>query len=264
MSKKKHTGKYESRKPRKKPLGLIVTIVLVILAVCMALLLYVGKHPDKTPETTGQPEPQQTTAAMQPQMEPLDVPENSVNLGYGVYVSDIAAYTGVYMEDGSDEVLSDILMMIVKNGGEQDIQYAKIIMDLGDRQAEFVITTLPAGESMVLLEQSRMAWSAEVDYAAILPRVENIAYFQEPVSLHEDRLDIQIVDGALNVTNISGEDIPGIIRVYYKNAAEDLLYGGITYQITIEGGLKADELRQVMTNHASDTGSRIMFVTISQ
>ena len=72
------------------------------------------------------------------------------------------------------------------------------------------------------------------------------------------------MDGAVNVTNISGEDIEGNIVVYYKNAAKDLYYGGITYRITIEGGLKADEIRQVMTNHASDTGSRIMFVTIGQ
>jgi len=52
--------------------------------------------------------------------------------------------------------------------------------------------------------------------------------------------------------------------VYYKNAAQDIYYGGITYRITIEGGLKAGEIRQTMTKHASDTGSKIMFVTTSQ
>ena len=190
--------------------------------------------------------------------------EASVNLGYGIYVTDIGSYTGMYMEDGSDEILSGILMMVVKNDGAQDIQYAEITMDMGETQANFAITTLPVGESMVVLEKNRLAWDAETDYSAILPKIENIAYFQDPVSTMEDKFEITIVDGAINVKNISGVDIEGTVMVYYKNAAEDLLYGGITYRVTIEGGLKADEIRQVMTKHASDTGSRIMFVTITQ
>ena len=67
---------------------------------------------------------------------------------------------------------------------------------------------------------------------------------------------------AINITNISGEDIPGTISVYYKNSAADIYYGGITCRIQIQGGLKADEICQVMTKHASDTGSRILFVTV--
>ena len=267
MSKKQRkTGKYESRKPRKKPLGGILVVILLLLAACMGLLLYSGRSGDKAPAAnqTAQTTPASDAVEMQTSGQNSELPENSVNLGYGVYVKDIAGYTGLYMEDGSDEVLSNILMMVVENGGDQDIQYAKINMDLGDQQAEFIITTLPVGESIVLLEQNRMAWNKDTDYAAILPKVENIAYFQEPTALHEDKLEIQIADGALNVTNISGADISGTIRVFYKNAAEDLLYGGITYQVTIEGGLKAEEIRQVMTKHASDTGSRIMFVTITQ
>ena len=99
---------------------------------------------------------------------------------------------------------------------------------------------------------------------SVLPMISNIAYFQEPLNAMEDDLKIGIVDGAINVTNISGEDIPGAITVYYKNAAADIYYGGITYRIQVQGGLKADEIRQVMTNHASDTGSKILFVTISE
>lgn len=267
MSKKNRTsGKYASRKPRKRSLGGILVMILVLLAVCMGLLLYSGKNPDKTPAATKAPQTTQQMAQAQTQSQtaPPVAPENSMNLGYGLYVTEIGSYTGLYMEDGSDEVLSNILMMIVKNGGEQDIQYAEIQLDLGETQAQFKITTLPVGETIVLLEQNRMTWNAETDYNAILPKAENVAYFQEPVTTHTDKLEIGIVDGALNVTNISDEDIAGTIRVYYKNAAEDLLYGGITYQVTIDGGLKTGEIRQVMTHHASDTGSRILFVTISQ
>ena len=86
--------------------------------------------------------------------------------------------------------------------------------------------------------------------------------FSEPLSLQEDKLQLQVLDGALNVVNISGADIEGDIVIYYKNAASDLLYGGITYRVRIEGGMKADEIKQIMASHFSDSGSRIMFVTV--
>lgn len=261
MSNKKRTGKYEkNRKSGKRWLWLLVLAAVVVIALSVVLL-----QSDDEPEEAPPTQPTETTAAPETTTEAtITLEENSVNLGYGIYVTDMGAYTGMYMEDGSDEILSGILMMIVKNDGDRDIQYAQITMDIGETQAVFTATTIPVGESMVLLEQTRMTWDETVDYESILPKVETIAYFQEQPSTHADKFKIQIIDGALNVTNISGQDIAGKITVYYKNAAEDLLYGGITYSVSIEGGLKADELRQVMTNHASDTGSRIMFVTIAE
>lgn len=247
---------------------IVLVLVVVLLLALVAVMLLGLPTGEKTPESTEFQTTEETMAQDAPEMiqpqETAPVVENAVNLGYGLFVTDTGSYTGMYMEDGTDEIVSGVLMLVVKNTGEQDIQYAQITMPIGDETATFILTTLPAGESVVLLETNRMQWQQDVDYAAILPKVENIAYFQGPVSTKVDKLKIGIVDGAINVTNISGEDIEGNIVVYYKNAAQDLYYGGITYRITIEGGLKADEIRQVMTNHASDTGSKIMFVTISQ
>lgn len=269
MSKKKKAGKFAAQK-KKSNKGLVAALVIaaLLLLALVAVMLWGLPIGEKAPETTEFPTAEETMAQdvsenAQPQ-DTVPVVENAVNLDYGMYVTDIGPYTGMYMEDGTDEIVSGVLMLVVQNNGEQDIQYAQITMPVGEETAVFTLTTLPVGESVVLLETNRMQWQQDVDYAAILPKVENIAYFQEPVSTQEDKLKISIVDGAINVTNISGEDIGGNIVVYYKNAAQDLYYGGITYRITIEGGLKADEIRQVMTNHASDTGSKIMFVTIAQ
>lgn len=266
MSKK--NGKFAKKKKRSgKGLWIAVCILLVLLAVVIGMLfMFPGDEspvPATEAETSGE-QMQQSTG--ESETEPPAAPEieNAVNLGYGIYVTDIGSYTGIYMEDGTDAVVSGVLMMVVQNNGEQDIQYSEITMNIGEEQAIFSVTTLPVGESMVLLEQNRMTWDETVDYSGILPKVEHIAYFQEPLSTLEEQLEVQIIDGAINVTNISGEDITGTIAVYYKNAAADLLYGGITYRISIEGGLPSGEIRQVMTNHASDTGSRIMFVTIAQ
>lgn len=269
MSKKNKAGKFAAKK-KKSHKGLVIALVLVaVLLLALVAVMFLGRPAGETaPETTEFQTAEETFAQDVPGTEQphgtAPVVENAVNLDYGLFVTDTGSYTGMYMEDGTNEIVSGVLMLVVKNSGEQDIQYAQITMPVGEETAVFTLTTLPVGESVVLLETSRMQWQQDVDYAAILPKVENIAYFQEPVSTQEDKLKIGIVDGAINVTNISGEDIEGNIVVYYKNAAQDLYYGGITYRITIEGGLKADEIRQVMTNHASNTGSEIMFVTISQ
>ena len=283
MSKKKTPGKYAKKRKKSNKVCVTVLVITILLVAALVAAMLLGMSggekniaaenseptatvpADTIPATTI---PATTAPAIEtgeaPNTEPVPVVEDSVSLGHDLYVTDIGSYTGMYMEDGTDEIVSGVLMIVVKNSGEQDVQYAEITVLIGEETASFTLTTLPADESVVLLESSRMQWQKDVDAAAILPKIEHIAYFQEPVSLQEDKLKIDIVDGTINVTNISGADIAGNIVVYYKNAAAGLYYGGITYRITIEGGLKADEIRQVMTNHASDTGSKIMFVTITQ
>lgn len=279
MSKKKRkSGAYASKRRKKKGSGLLVGLLVVfviLLAAAIGMMLYLmasGGNQDTTPTTAPQTEaPLETTQPAPSTQAPIEttvptepVPEVNGNLGYGIFMEDMASYTGMYMEDGSDEILSGILMMVVENIGEQDIQYAQITVDLGEEQALFTISSLPAGAKAVLLEQNRMAYDSSLNYGTYLPVIDSIAYFPEPMDIQEDQVKVQILNGAVNITNICGQDIPGTIAVYYKNAASDIFYGGITYRVTLEGGLKADEIRQIMTNHASETGSRIMFVTISE
>ena len=265
---KKNTGKFASKK-KKSGRGLVTVLVIVLLLLVALLAMMLLGLRDKETEpvaTEAQTAVAETEAAEITETVRTEAPAptelQNVNLGYGLQVTDMGGYTGMYMEDGTDEIVSGVLMLVVENTGEQDIQYAEITMDFADQQAQFSLTTLPVGAKMVLLEKNRMQWETSMDDGSVLPMVDNVAFFQEPISTMEDKLKIGIMDGAINVTNISGEDIPGTIAVYYKNAAADIYYGGITYRIQIQGGLKADEIRQVMTNHASDTGSKIMFVTI--
>ena len=252
-------------KQKKKAGRTRVLWILAMLAILAAILVTACQHADNKEPTaipTEEGHIEETTQSVQAEEDLVD--EGSINLGYELYMTDIGKYTGIYMEDGMDELVSGVLMLVLKNNGEQDIQYAEITIPVGEETARFTMSTLPVGESVVLLESNRMQYEKEVDYSAIIPKIEHLAYFQGSVNKQEDKLEISIVDGAINVKNISGENISGNITVYYKNAAQDIYYGGITYRITVEGGLKADELRQVMTKHASDTGSKIMFVTIGK
>lgn len=183
----------------------------------------------------------------------------NTNLGSGLILQDLAAYSGIYMEDGSDAAVSDVLMIVVKNTGTQDIQYAEIEIPAEGMVATFKLTSLPVGDRVLLLEQGRMPHSDSLDPAGAVAK--NVIYFRESMSLREDLVKIQGLDGKLQVTNVSDGDISGDIVVYYKNSASDLLYGGITYRVSISGGLKANETKEVTAGHFSVVGSRVMFVT---
>jgi hypothetical protein len=88
-----------------------------------------------------------------------------------------------------------------------------------------------------------------------------VVFFDEPMNLMEDRLSIVGADGSVTVSNVSEEDLTGNIYIYYKNEISDLLYGGITYRVCIEGGLAAGETRTISSGHYHPETSRLMQAT---
>lgn len=266
------SAKKNNKKSGKRTVLWIVTAVEILILAAVVLVWWALDFAEKQ-EASADPQPGIEATApseeapvpeTQPQPETTPVAEEMVDTT--VYLNDylqivnVGAYTGVYMEDGSDEVVSGVLMLVVKNISEEAVQYAEITLPTENGDAKFSLSTLPAGESCVLLEQTRMQHTGSEDVTRAT--AENLAVFSQELSLREETLKLQILDGAINVTNISGQDIAGDIVVYYKNAAADLYYGGITYRIRIEGGMKADEIKQIMASHFSESGSKIMFVTV--
>ena len=204
---------------------------------------------------SGQTDPQGETSE---NVQLNEVEDVSIDLGRGLTITDIGSYTGVYMEDGTDEIVSRVMMIVLTNNNENALQYAEISVNAGETAAQFSVSTLLPGASVVLLEKNRMAYAEAEEYTA---EAKNVAFFTEELSLLEDQLKVQGYQGAINVTNISGQDITGDIIIYYKNCSADMYYGGITYRARIEGGLKAGELRQIVPEHFNADASAILFIT---
>lgn len=245
----------------------LVLLILAVAAVAGAAVLR-GSRPGGAPKPPVQTGPVQTEPSAPadpipstaPAEQTPDVPELVLcNLGYGLEITDAGKYTGLYMEDGSNEVLSDVMMVVVRNSGGEDVQLANITALCGGEEYHFTLTNLAAGERVVLLEQERKP-SAELTSAVL----DTCALFGEPMSLYADILQISGLDGMVNVKNISDADITGDIHVYYKYAAQDILYGGITFRVRIEGGLKAGEIRQLPAGHYTKDGCAIVQVTIHE
>lgn len=230
---------------------LLIAAVSILIAVVLLVWLLAGRGSGDPVKPTV---PQSTTYPAK-----IDEVENvCVNLSFGMRIVDVGKYTGIYMEDGTDEIVSGLLMIIVENTGTQDVQYAQIKMQIGNQTATFKMSTLPAGESIILLEQERMPYTeGTITWAA----AEDVVLFPEPMSLRQDRIQLQALNGAINVTNISGEDITGDVVIYYKNYTYGQLYGGVTYRCVIRGGIKAGEMKQIHAQHYRPTVSRVMFVT---
>ena len=259
------SGKYAKKKNNRGLLAVLV-IVLVIAAAAVAVMQMSGEDGGMpsiggaTTAPSGAEQEMTEGVTEEPTEAPTELPvPDGIDLGNGLAVTEIGSYTGAYVEDGSDEEVSNVLMMVVYNYGVAPIQYAQFTMNAGGQTANFTMSTLPVGESMVLLETSRMAYDENAEYTQV--ESYNVAEFNTPMSLCQDKIQIQPLEGALNIINISGKDIDGDVVVYYKKVSDGQLLGGITYRVRLSDGMKADEIRQIMTEHFYASDSRVMFIT---
>lgn len=269
------SGKYAKKNgktvKKKSAAGLRIALIVILLAVLVLLVLMIrqGEFPAANSNETQGSGIESTPASQSDASETESVSEageaqglSTFSLENAIVISDIGAYSGPYLEDGSDEQVTDVMSITVTNNGAEPIQYAKLVLEGSVGEAVFELTTLMPGESVMVLEANRRTYS-ETD-AFTEARTENVACFQHEVQRYEDQLQIQPLDGGFNITNISDEDITGDIYIYYKHKSGELYLGGITYRGRIEGGMKAGEIRQIMSTHFSAEGSEVMFITIAE
>lgn len=261
-------GKYAKKKNTGVRWSLIV---LLLIAVGLSGLWIVAQNqelasviPTETshiPETeqrvegSAEAEPAQTTEVAQ-STEPEEIFQ-SINLGYGVSLEEVRSYTGTYMEDGSDQLVSDVMMIRVHNSSEDDIQLMNIDVGYIDETYHFVVTNLPAGETAVLLEQERAPMPVGNPVSAV---ASNVVLFADNMHVDLSIYEVSGADGVLNVKNVSGADISGDIYVYYKYKIQDVYYGGITFRVRIEGGLAIGEIRQVVTSHYNPDNCEVIMI----
>lgn len=182
-------------------------------------------------------------------------------LGEGIELQALSGYQGPYVEDGTDDIVSDVLAITVRNDGDKTVQYAHIILTQGETAYEFDVSTLPVGASAQLLELSRQPMPDSTD--GMTAQVTACAVFDTEPTMCEDVFQIETQDTAITITNNSGSDITGQIYVYYKIAYGDLYMGGITYRVGT-AGLKAGESTTCYAGHFSTDYSKLMFVTYVQ
>ena len=217
------------------------TIKCAALLLALALVLACagcGKKQPSQPDEYG----------LAPEPSKLD----GVDIGNDLEIVSTGRYAGLFVEDGSDETVSDVFCIRVKNTGEQDVQYAHITLSRSGESYEFDISTLPAGQTVQALELSRQPLPDKPE--ELTAAVSLYAVFSEPLSMQEDLFDITTEQNTITVTN-RGDSAVSQVYVYYKNASGDLLLGGITYRVGLTD-LGPGETQSCYAGHFSD-GSRL-------
>ncbi len=224
-----------------------------ILACILAFMLCFGLY------GCAKEEPQSPTAPTSASID-VELNENAapMDLGRGLRIASVGKYAGIYLEDGSNDAVSDLMMVVLQNQNSKDLQIARISLTFGDKTAEFEVTNLPAGETVVVLEKNRMAYT---DVKCNQATLSNVAFFPEAMSLCEDQLEITGQKGKLLVKNLTDTTM-GEIYIYYKSTAPNALYGGITYRAKIDAGVEAGAMASVNSLHYDPSNTRIVNVQI--
>lgn len=187
--------------------------------------------------------------------------ESIFDAGSDLHITEISSYSGPYMEDGSDEEVTDVMMIQVENRAELPLQYAEITLTSEEGESLFKLSTLNPGEAVMVLEANRKEFDKKEEFTQAVS--ENVAFFETTLNTCEDIFRIQGLDGGLNIRNISEEDVTDEIVIYFKDFKDGELMGGITYRGRIENGLRAGEIQQMMSENFTQEHTKVMFVTIA-
>lgn len=178
--------------------------------------------------------------------------EEQATIEDSIRITSIGSYTGNYVEDGSDEPVSEVLSIVVTNVSERFLQYSQITMTNGTDTATFSLSNLPAGASALVLAENRISaegsWSYQDDTSAFIDEAE----------MHSDIFLWHGGDHMVALTNQSTATYEKVY-VYYKNTQNGMYIGGITYRVAFEN-LGAGETAKKASIHFDGNNSHVMMI----
>lgn len=239
-------------------------IYLIIALLCFIFILFIGISAKKDNLSVHKAslfsDEQAPSSSMTevPALEDVsENPESQILLEHDIRICELSPYTGSYVEDGSDEYVENILMMVLENEGEDNIQFGNIIIN---DQYVFEFTTLLPGDKVMVLEKNRSIYAEDIKIESAV--LKQAALFSEVPSLHEELLEITTENGMLCISNISGTEFSGG-KLFYKNVVNEHFLGGITYFSTIPK-LQSNQSVKLSADHYEEDRSRLLFVTYGQ
>lgn len=173
-------------------------------------------------------------------------------------VEAIGAYSGSFIEDGSDEATKNVTAMLITNNSDQMLQVALIDFQVNSNEtASFKVTNLPAGTSTLVLESNKREFSDKDTYT-----YGNAAtgYMDQP-TLEEDKVELKTENGKITLKNKTDKELKRVY-VYYKYVQIGGAYfGGITYRTPFEN-VGAGKEAEAVAAHFNPDSSQIMGVQI--
>lgn len=196
-------------------------------------------------------------------IEPVEAPEieDKAFMDGLVTVEKVGRYAGIFVEDGSDEIVSDVFAITVVNNSDKMLQYAQVVITCGGEEYTFDMSTIPAGARAQVLEKNKKALPEDLSGAQTV--LTTVTEFQEAPSTYPEVFELTPFEYSVNIKNISKSNISGDVYVYYKTKVGDLYMGGITYRAKVTD-LAAGEEKSAYASHFYGSDSEILFVTYAK
>ena len=118
------------------------SILIVLALVLMIELIIVGVMKNKSDDSSSKIGVSNETSI---EAEKIEMGETYIPVGDGFSIVGIGAYNGAYVEDGSDEYVDNVMMVVIENKGERNIQLAEFNIN---GKYEFELTTLLPQETI--------------------------------------------------------------------------------------------------------------------
>lgn len=149
------------------------------------------------------------------------------------------------------------LAVVVENVSDIDVEYAQLTVKTKTETLSFNISALLHGTRAILTCNEAAPCNPEEAYT--LWEIKNKLVFENPPSMHSDKIEATVTKGSISLKNISGEDISSEIYIYYKEKSNDLLNGSATGRFSISG-LKADSQTFVKADKLNENNCQIIFI----
>ena len=172
-----------------------------------------------------------------------------------IKIQRVDAYSGIFIEDGSDKEVKNVAAIEVKNTSKKAVEFAQIQLYNGDKKLVFDVSTLPANSSAVVMEKNKASFDSSkgVTYGGTTASYTNKLEKSSAIKYKK------VANNGIKITNTSSKKIP-CVRVFYKYKSDDGYYvGGITYTAKVED-LKAGASQTIYPSHFASDGGEIMMV----
>ena len=201
---------------------LLKRAVLLILGFAGSALAAAALYISAEGVLIGAPQPHPFTEPTQPQITnplPILIPETTL------LAESLSAYDGPFLEDGTDVEVTNVAALQVLNTGDFGVLKTLITLRFADSIYVFYAEHIPAGERIVLLEQTAKPYRSADDGFFTGWQVTDTAGSTQGVQITDRSM------GTLVVTNTTDRTLRNI-RLYYKAwlSPPDVYMGGIAYK----------------------------------
>ena len=174
-------------------------------------------------------------------------------------IVDKGKISGPFLEDGSDEIVENVVCALIRNTGHGYLDYGEVTAAFGDQRYTFVVTGLPGGDAVWVMEKDRKTVEGDLYFGFLEEKVSQL----RDVRSEDDRISVELLDGKAVVTNVSDKPLASV-QIYYKQVHSDGNFlGGITYTCSVEAPEPGASV-EITAGHSRARGCAVVRVDVTE